>query len=83
MQVYFGARILMRRTPSWIKTRKRRKGVLGSRGESKKGVTGEGETKMVADLLHHKLIPITHGKRLQTCDRRVLNDNENIFVHSP
>ena len=39
------ARILIGRAPSWIKTRKRRKGVLGSRDEAEKGVTGVGEGK--------------------------------------
>ena len=63
-------RILIRRVP-----RKRRKGVLGSRGEAKRGVTGKGKEKfplllpsppahfscdnMVANLLDHELIPIT------------------------
>ena len=41
-QAYFGERAHALRAPSWIKSRKRRKGVLGSRGEAKKGVTGEG-----------------------------------------
>ena len=39
------AHILIRRAPSWIKICKRRKEVLGSRGEAKKGVTGMGEGK--------------------------------------
>ena len=41
-------RILIRRAPSWIKTHKRRKGVLGSRGEAEKEVTvvGEGKEKL-------------------------------------
>ena len=33
---------MLRRARSWIQTGKRRKGVLGSRGEAKRVVTGKG-----------------------------------------